>query len=182
MFTMALDWNQTGTRWGPDWIRSGANREQIGTSSEAGWDQIESRWALDWIIQQKSFRDDPLRPVIFRLKSAAPAAEVADSICCCCCGCCQNEATQAAAMAASDPLLGEHDAWRGDDIEAEDGVPVLYHADSSYFSMIARLCLEEKQTPWRSRLVDIHKISIRSWSNWSLGTWPSPQADACPRL
>jgi len=32
----------------------------------------------------------------------------------------------------------------------------LFHTDSSYYSMIARLTLEEKQVPWASHLLDIH--------------------------
>lgn len=74
-------------------------------------------------------------------------------------------------MAEGDPLLGEQDAWRGDEIELEDGVPILYHQDSSYFSMIARLCLEEKQTPWRSRLTDIHK-KMEHLEPWYLAISP----------
>lgn len=74
-------------------------------------------------------------------------------------------------MAANDPLLGEVDEWRSEKISTEHGVPVLYHADSSYFSMIGRLCLEEKGTPWHSRLVDIHYKS-ENLEPWYLAISP----------
>lgn len=34
---------------------------------------------------------------------------------------------------------------------------ILYHAQSSYYSMIARLVLEEKQFLWETRLMNIHR-------------------------
>mmetsp|Transcript_107750 Transcript_107750/g.303582 ORF Transcript_107750/g.303582 Transcript_107750/m.303582 type:complete len:304 (+) Transcript_107750:113-1024(+) len=52
-------------------------------------------------------------------------------------------------MAAGDPLLEPLLACNSE-------MPILYHTDSSYYSSIVRLALEEKGVEWRSREVDIH--------------------------
>ena len=58
-------------------------------------------------------------------------------------------------MAATDPHLGTANHWRGDPIQA-GAEPTLYHAESHYASMVARLGLVERGCAWRSRVMDIH--------------------------
>ena len=62
-------------------------------------------------------------------------------------------------MAEGDPKVGQVDSWRGDKITTstrDDPIPTLYHTDSSYYSQLVRLVLEEEGIQYKSRNVDIH--------------------------
>lgn len=67
-------------------------------------------------------------------------------------------------MASNDPLLGQKDAWRSDEISTDEKIPTLYHADASYYSQIARLALQEKKVEYKSRHVTLveKKENVRS--------------------
>ena len=70
-------------------------------------------------------------------------------------------------MAEGDPKIGQNDSWRGDLISistTEDPIPTLYHTDTSYYSQIVRLVLEEEGIQYKSRHFDIYlSMHLNSW-------------------
>ena len=78
-------------------------------------------------------------------------------------------------MAEGDPKIGQNDSWRGDLISistAEDPMPTLYHTDTSYYSQIVRLVLEEEGIQYKSRHFDIHS-SMEQLNSWYLNINPN---------
>ena len=75
-------------------------------------------------------------------------------------------------MAEGDPKIGQTDSWRGDLISistAEDPMPTLYHTDTSYYSQIVRLVLEEEGVQYKSRHFDfIYNSSMEQLNSWYL--------------
>ena len=78
-------------------------------------------------------------------------------------------------MAEGDPKIGQNDSWRGDLISistTEDPMPTLYHTDTSYYSQIVRLVLEEEGIQYKSRHFDIHS-SMEQLNSWYLNINPN---------
>ena len=80
-------------------------------------------------------------------------------------------------MAEGDPNIGQTDSWRGDLISistAEDPMPTLYHTDTSYYSQIVRLVLEEEGVQYKSRHFDInYGSSMEHLNSWYLNINPN---------
>ena len=80
-------------------------------------------------------------------------------------------------MAEGDPKIGQNDSWRGDLISvstAEDPMPTLYHTDTSYYSQIVRLVLEEEGVQYKSRHFDfIYNSSMEQLNSWYLNINPN---------
>ena len=80
-------------------------------------------------------------------------------------------------MAEGDPNIGQTDSWRGDLISistTEDPMPTLYHTDTSYYSQIVRLVLEEEGVQYKSRHFDInYGSSMEHLNSWYLNINPN---------
>ena len=77
-------------------------------------------------------------------------------------------------MAADDPLLGLRDSWRGDLVTLSTlghPTPTLYHMDTSYYSQVVRLVMEEEGVAYSSRHLDIHG----ELGAWYLAVHPAGQ-------
>ena len=80
-------------------------------------------------------------------------------------------------MAAGDPKLGLRDSWKGDLLTLSTldiPTPTLYHMDTSYYSQVVRLVMEEEGVVYTSRLLDPH----RELGAWYLAVHPSGQVPA----
>merc|ERR1719239_310198 len=79
-------------------------------------------------------------------------------------------------MASGDPKLGVADSWRRSDIptksKEDDTKPTLYHTDTSYYSQVVRLVLEEEGIDYVSRHLDIHG-SMEQLEPWYLHINPA---------
>merc|ERR1712088_1029995 len=78
-------------------------------------------------------------------------------------------------MASGDPRLGVADSWRRSDLptksKEDDTKPTLYHTDTSYYSQVVRLVLEEECIDYVSRHLDIHG-SMEQLEPWYLRIQP----------
>ena len=78
-------------------------------------------------------------------------------------------------MAEGDPKVGQVDSWRGDEITIstrDDPIPTLYHSETSYYSQLVRLVLEEEGIQYKSRAVDIHS-HFEQMEPWYININPS---------